>query len=255
MPSNPPSSITPQTHSAAHPFLEVAGNYNGLFHAGDQTNGLHNETSGAVSLALTKRGRYSGHLILAGRRLAVSGRFDLDGRATNTVKRAGSNALEVELGLDLGSGSDQLFGRVIDPENQWSADLHGDRAPVYTGTNPSPYQGHYTLLFTHRDLATSLGASFGTVQVSRRGRITWSGRLADHTPVTQSVPLSKDGQWPLYVGLYGGKGSLLSWVTFHTNPAPSMSGVVSWIKPTLTPTVIPQDSSNPSGVVRLQPAP
>jgi hypothetical protein len=41
--------------------------------------------------------------------------------------------------------------------------------------------------------------------------------------------------WPLYVPLYGGKGSILSWVTFSTNPAPAASlyGELSWIKPSL----------------------
>jgi hypothetical protein len=49
------------------------------------------------------------------------------------------------------------------------------------------------------------------------------------------VPVSKNGEWPWYASLYGGKGSVLSWVTLSTNapPSGSLTGELSWIKLTM----------------------
>ncbi|HXJ72653.1 MAG TPA: Ig-like domain-containing protein, partial [Candidatus Dormibacteraeota bacterium] len=244
----PSSNMRLQANFVVNPFEPVLGNYNGLFYVGDTTNGVSHETSGAVSFLLSKLGSYSGHLVLAGRRFSFSGRFDLEGRTTNIVKRTGTNALWLDLALDLGGGSDRVVGHVTDPQGGWTAELSGDRALIYSGSNPWPYQGHYTLVFTNRDSAIQLGDSFGTVNINR-GRITLSGSLADNTPVTQSVPISKDGQWPLYVALYGGKGSLLSWVAVGTNSssAESMAGALSWIRPSL-----PGASNYPDGFISMQ---
>jgi hypothetical protein len=52
--------------------------------------------------------------------------------------------------------------------------------------------------------------------------------LADGTKVTQSAPVSRYGQWPLYASLYGGQGVLWSWLTF-TN-ASDLGGPVAWAK-------------------------
>jgi uncharacterized repeat protein (TIGR02543 family) len=228
----PASNMTLHANFGVNVLEPVSGNYNGLFY---ETDSVRHPTSGAVSFLLSKLGSYSGHLVLAGRRFPFTGRFDLNGRATNEVKRTGTNALVLELALDLSGGSDRVLGRVIDPQGTWSAELSGDRAPTYSGagTSTSPYQGRYTVVFTNRDPAIAIGNSFGTVNINSRGRVTFSGSLADNTAATQSATISKDGQWPLYISLYGGKGSLLSWVDVSTNPAPaaSMSGALSWIKP------------------------
>jgi hypothetical protein len=231
----PSTNLTLQANFVVNPFGAVSGGYNGLFYVGDDTDGVRHETSGAVSFRLSNLGSFSGHLLLAGQRLAFSGRFALDGRATNAVRRAGTNVLSLELALDLGGGSDRVLGHVNAAQGNWSAELSGDRAPTYAGASASPYRGQYTLLLTNRDSATRLGDSFGTVSVNAHGRLSLSGSLADNTRVSQSVPISKDGQWPLYVGLYGRKGSLLSWVAIGTNPPPaaSVSGALSWIRPGL----------------------
>ena len=60
-----------------------------------------------------------------------------------------------------------------------------------------------------------------------------TGLLADGTPFSQSVPISKGGQWPLYVSLYGGKGSLFSWILFSATATTDLSGDVAWSKPSL----------------------
>jgi len=218
-----------------NPLPSASGNYNGLFFVED---GVRHESSGAFTFRLMSSGIYSGQTQLAGKRLPFKGQFDFDGRATNTVRQAGTNNLSMELMLDVSNGSDEISGRVIDPSAGWTAKLTGDRAPVFANGNASPYSGSYTLLVTKSDETNEdlgIGTGFGTLKIDAKGKVKLSGILADGTPVAQSVPVSKAGQWPLYAALYGGKGSILSWVSVSTNAAPeaSLQGELSWIKPTL----------------------
>jgi hypothetical protein len=84
------------------------------------------------------------------------------------------------------------------------------------------------------DVLSPEGDSVGTLKVDSNGVATFAGTLADGTKVTQRSTLSRRGEWPLYLSLYTGKGSLLSWLAV-TNRAPDevredISGLVSWIK-------------------------
>jgi uncharacterized repeat protein (TIGR02543 family) len=229
-----------------NPLQAAGGSYNGLFYVNDPINGVQHESSGAFSFRLMTSGKYSGQLQLAGKRLPFAGQLDSQGKATNAVKRVGTTPLSVELMLDL-TGSDQVTGRVVNPAAGWIADLMGDRAPVYGRTNSSPYRGNYTLVvtkddgtdgagLTQADPELEIGDGFGTLKVDAKGKLTFRATLADGTPVSQSAPVSKAGLWPLYLALYGGKGSILSWVSLSTNPAPedSVFGELSWIKPAST---------------------
>jgi hypothetical protein len=45
------------------------------------------------------------------------------------------------------------------------------------------------------------------------------------------VAISKNGQWLLYLPLYKGKGSALSWLTFASRTNDDIHGLLSWIKP------------------------
>jgi hypothetical protein len=92
------------------------------------------------------------------------------------------------------------------------------------------YAGKYTMVIqrTNDDASLPAGDGYGTVNVNTAGKIKLSGSLADGTALSQSTTVSKDGQWPFYASLYGGKGSALSWITF-TN----LDGRFSWIKPAL----------------------
>ena len=58
--------------------------------------------------------------------------------------------------------------------------------------------------------------------------------LADGTKLTQGTTLSQGGYWPLYVPLYSGKGSVLSWVVFADSPEASFTGTFNWTKPANT---------------------
>ncbi|MGH8247131.1 MAG: InlB B-repeat-containing protein, partial [Gammaproteobacteria bacterium] len=221
-----------QANFVPNPFLPLKGSFDGLFTVNDPSLGTRHENSGFFTFTLTDRGKYSGRLQLAGKRHPFSGQFSLDGVATNSVKRPGADELFMQLMLDLNGGSERVTGQVSNALGGWRAELVGDHAHVYAGTNTSPYQGKYTLIVA---AAPDLGNGFGRVQVNAKGKLTFQGTLADGTPVTQNTTVSKAGFWPLYVALYGGKGSILSGVTNVTDPPPAASllGDMTWTKPPL----------------------
>jgi hypothetical protein len=73
------------------------------------------------------------------------------------------------------------------------------------------------------------GDGYGTVNISAAGMVTWSGFLADNTRVVPAaVSVSKFGQWPLYIPLYGKLGSLSGWITF--TGANTFVGEANWFR-------------------------
>ena len=213
-------------------FPYVKGTYNGLFH---DTNLVEQFSSGFFTLTVGDVGGYSGKLLLNGKTHSIKGTLWVDGTGTNTVARPGTNALRAIMALDLTNGTDRITGLVSEETSSntvWSVDLAADRA-VFGGTNPAPLMGKYTMVIPSDSNASAgpFGDGYGTVSVSSKGGVSFSGALADGTKVTQKTSLSKIGQWPLYVPLYKGKGALVSWVTFDTNASTTdFSGVLNWFK-------------------------
>jgi hypothetical protein len=222
------SNLVLQANFVTNPFIAVKGIYNGLFH---ENGGVLHESSGSFKAMTTDLGTFSAKLQLAGKALAWSGRFNLEGRATNRVLRAGINALTLELRMGLADNPDQMTGRISD--GIWESELLADRAWFSITTNRSPQAGRYTLAIPGTDgsAAEPEGHGFGTVTVDARGNAAFKGMLADATRVAQKVPLSRNGQWPLYVSLYSRQGSVLSWTTFADTSSNSLTGRLSWIKP------------------------
>jgi hypothetical protein len=213
----------------ANPFSGVIGKFNGLFW--DQFNGAEHGSSGFFTLTTTERGSYTASFVADGGKFSTSGQLDLEGRATNNVARRGMSPLTVTWFVQL-DGSDQVTGTVSD--GVWSAGLQGDRAIFSARTNPYTNAGKYTFVLPGTPELTTMpgGDSYGTVSVDANGRVALKCFLSDKTVAVQKVPLSKNGEWPLYVPLYAGKGSLISWVTFTTEGTSDFSGDLTWSKPT-----------------------
>jgi hypothetical protein len=76
-----------------------------------------------------------------------------------------------------------------------------------------------------------MGDGYGSVLVDAGGTIHFTATLADGVRVTQNIPVSKNGQWPLYVSLYSGKGSIMAWLAFTNQSTTDLAGQLSWIKP------------------------
>jgi hypothetical protein len=125
---------------------------------------------------------------------------------------------------------ERMSGQLSD--GTWFADLNGDRAVFNSLTNPAPFAGTYTLAMPGRlgDSQCPEGDGSGTLKVDGSGIATFAGTLADGTKVAQRVPLSRRGEWPLYVGIYSGKGSVLSWLSVANRAFDDITGLMSWIK-------------------------
>jgi hypothetical protein len=54
--------------------------------------------------------------------------------------------------------------------------------------------------------------------------------LADDTTVSQGALLANSGVWPLYTTAYGGKGSVMGWLSFTNNAGSACAGTLRWIK-------------------------
>jgi plastocyanin len=216
-----------QANFVPNPFLRVSGSFHGLF--SEETTVRH-ATSGEFRLNVAVSGKYSATLRLAGQRYAASGVLDLTGRATNTLLRTGASPLIVRWVVNL-QGLDEVTGSLTD--GAWTASLLGVRAAYNARTNRAPLAGKHTLVLEGSRASTpTLGDGWGTLVVNPAGVARLAGSLADGTRVTRAAPLSKNGDWPLYAGLYANQGSLLGWVRFNTNaPADDFQGRPWWFRP------------------------
>ena len=193
-----------------NPFLSLTGTYYGLF---SQTNAQF-ESSGFLKLTLGSLGGFSGNIRNAGGSYNFSGAFSVGGSALLAVSRgARATPLTLAMNLDL-TTNEQILGLVSNSD--WSASLQSERA-TFGADNEFPARGKFTMLFgNHSDGSQSPGGDgYGTVSISPAGMVAWSGILADNTSVAPAaVGVSKFGQWPLYIPLYGKLGSLSGWITF-----------------------------------------
>lgn len=185
-------------------------------------------------------GSYSAKLLMNGRSYRASGTFHVDGNATNFVVRTGTNALLIQLALDLTGGTGQLTGVVtnnqlthVDPSRSWLAGLQADRVLFSSKANPAPWAGQYTLAIPAgpNSAAGPGGTSVGTFTVSTRGSVSLNARLADGTHAAQSTFISSNGEWPLYLSPVRDQEALVGWLTFNTNrPDSDLEGLVDWFK-------------------------
>jgi hypothetical protein len=206
-------------------FLAAKGTYRGLF---IPTNSARQQTnSGSFLFNVTSSGAVSGHLDLGGKTVPFSGNFNLGGTATNIVSRSDPSLTTI---LQLDFADQSVSGTVGD--DTFTAGLNGDRDVFSSSQKATNFEGQYTLVIpgTTNTNTGPFGTSYGTVKVSALGIITLAGSLADRTAISQSSVVSKDGLWPLYVSLYGGKGSLWGW-NYFTNDTLTNS-LLSWINET-----------------------
>ncbi len=200
----------------------LAATYYGLF--SDGSNGRSPQASGSIAVTTSTKGKFSGKLGLGTTQYSFTGTLNADGTA-NAVARGG---LALQFTIDLAAGGNHLTGTVAGPD--WTATIRADRAQ-FDGRNAiSPFLGHYTMVIPAIGGGPG-GNSIAVVTVDAKSHLTLSGSLADGTKISQSTYVSADGRWPLYVGLYGGQGSLYSWAQFNGNSG--ITGSAAWNKPVL----------------------
>ncbi|MCX6895684.1 MAG: Ig-like domain-containing protein, partial [Verrucomicrobia bacterium] len=217
------SNLVLQANFITNPFVPAKGVYNGLFY---ETNEVRVGSAGYFTTTTTDSGGYSGSLSLAGQSLPFTGQMRVDGSASNNVPRTGTNALVLALNWNL-ADRQTVTGTVA--EGHWTAELAANRSPFNATTNPAPPAGSFTMILPGSEDFTNQpgGDSYGAVTVSAGGQITFSGKLADNTTLSQTTTLSGAGQWPFFQSLYTGKGLALGWLAVATN---EIEGEVIWIK-------------------------
>jgi hypothetical protein len=220
------SNMVIEANFEANPYILSQGTYSGLL---AETDEVRHERSGNFTLTSTSRGTYTGKFQIGRSKLSIKGLLGKNGKATNVVVRPGLSSLTVEVALDVGADPGRIMGRVTD--GSWIAPLLGDRRCYSSKTNPAPFAGGYTLVVPSTGApGTPQGHGYGTARVDGNGLATFIGMLADGTKAVQKVPLSREGHWPFYLGLYKGGGSSLGWLMVTNG---EVSGLVSWIKPSM----------------------
>lgn len=205
-------------------FPALHGAYAGLF----APNGMNRAqtNSGYLAFALSSASTASGQLLLGADKLSFNAKFLADGSANFLINRHGQTPLDVQLQLNVSNQT--VSGSVTDGgfDSEYSGFLNG-----FSARNPaSDFVGHYTLIIPgvgDTNLGPA-GASYGTSTVSSSGTITFSGSLADGTSVSESSIISSTGQWPFYLSLYKGGGSIWGWNTLSNN-AVTTNLQASWI--------------------------
>ena len=215
------SNVTLEASFIPNPFIPVTGTYRGLF---CDTQNVAEESSGSFVATVASGGGFTARLHLGAASYSYAGRFSLAGVAFESIPRQGLSPITVHLQLDLSNGP--MTGTISD--GTWTSDLRANAA-IYSKANPAPQAGRYTLLIPGSDNSTVQpgGNGFGAVTVDALGNVSLSGALGDGTPVTCAGVVAGQGQWPFYVSLYGGKGSILGWLSFTND---GVGGQVDWFK-------------------------
>lgn len=197
-----------------NPFALRPGTYAGLMY---DTNVVAQERAGFVTIRTTSKGTYSGKVRRGGRNLSFTGAFGLDGRATNSIRRASLEPPPVlELDFDAGSPIQGLKGRWR--EGDWTSELVAYRAVFHSRTNLAPQAGRYTLILPASGAPdTPEGDGVASITVASGGVAKLKGLLADGTAISHAAPVSREGLWPFHVSLRGGRGAIWSWLAFETN--------------------------------------
>jgi|GEM_PF-1211642 len=222
------SNLVLQANFVTNPFPAVAGNYQGLFY--DPSNpGQAN--AGFFNATVTASGAFTAKLQSGANKPAFSGQLSVGGLWSTNNAGLGAGPVTAQFQLDL-SGGDVLSGQFSG--SSFSSQLVANRSRFGSG-NPAPQAGKYTLVIPGmtNNASSPAGYGYGAVTVTTNGVITFAGRLGDGTNVTQGTTLSKAGLWPLYVPLYGDKGSVFGWLSFTNDTDRDLAGVVNWTKPGL----------------------
>lgn len=226
------SNLTFTANFVTNRFPEVKGTYAGLFF---DPEGAEQRSSGYLRLTVGHSGAYSARAYLNGKSHAASGVLAWDGAGACVFKRTGTNSLRAVFNLDLTNQTDRLDGSLEEPAESgalWTASFALHR-PAPESALPPATPGRYSLcvLPDPNSPGSPQGESWGTLSLSTRRSISFAGKLADGTRVSQRTTLSRFGDWPLYLPLYRGKGSLLCPAVLDTNQATTdIRGALAWFK-------------------------
>jgi uncharacterized repeat protein (TIGR03803 family) len=195
-----------------------------------ETNVFDLANSGSLDFTVGIEGNFTGVLKIANSNYNITGQFDLSA-LTSTVVLHRRGLPDLTLNLQIADSNSVVTGSISNETD--TAQVFGNRiGEGYSAQNPAPQAGKYSMtLLSDSDGTSSPGdGSFGRVTISNDGTISLTGMLSDNTPINGTSSLSSSGQWPVDLSLYGGKGSLVGWISFTNQPSSRFDGNLRWVK-------------------------
>jgi hypothetical protein len=230
----------------------VSGTYTGLIvptNEAPPAGNLHN-ASGLLSVKLTSTGKFSGKVLIGGATLPFAGVFNPDGTATFKVGSSPTFALvkkgktPVTFGnLTLLFTGDKILATIDNVAVAAAQRAAFDGKTNLVAPNYLLNKGKYTGILPSKgqdELGTAVypqGHGIGNITVTKQGKFTFKGKLADGTPLSMSGPLAADYTVPLYKALYANKGSIGGVVTLDdvTHADSDLLGIeFLWLRPAQT---------------------
>jgi len=186
-----------------NPFIERGGSYLGVFSGGGQ--------AGMVQVRLNQQGLFTGKLKLGGEKSGFSGKFSPEGIAQLELDGV---ALRLEV-----NGDQTVDVTVTDGANIMLTTANRTTRVVEKDTSE--------LVFGEAEgIGAPTGEGLATVLIKKKGRVHFTGVLADGTAFSQGLQVTADGTVPVYISLYENGGSLVG-VLPATAP---VNGELLWIK-------------------------
>jgi len=246
--SNPvePGGVTSDPNALRLTKPTPSGTYQGLFY---QDGEVTTDSCGFFQYTLSASKRtFSGKITMGASSYSFSGTFSPEHDSSVTVSRKDGPPLAMKLQLLTLNNTPQVTGSVSD--GNWTVPLLGNR--LYFGSqNPTPLAGAYTLVLRNTNSPGNVpnGSSYGAVVIQKSGQITFNGKTADGSAVSQSCGLARYGDWPLYLRPNKNQGRLIGWLTVTNKASGSIGGGnIDWIKDADGNPVYPQGFS-----IALQP--
>ncbi|MGC3988454.1 MAG: Ig-like domain-containing protein [Chthoniobacteraceae bacterium] len=220
------------TVSVRDTFVASAGSYDGLLVNLAPTN----DDTGYLQVKTDGTGKFKGTLYVGGVKFPVKGGFSDSGDYTGSVTRPGSSALAVQLHLDPGAST--ISGPIADASPNTFTSSVIAKKQVKAGS----LAGSYTVILPASSNFTGpnypQGDGFATMKISKKGKVTISGRMGDGTAFLSKTFLHADSTFDLYASLYARTapfaGSVSGALTFEDITGVNASdadGAVAWFKP------------------------
>jgi len=179
----------------------------------DDSNDMVDEGTGLLSIKKNELGRFTGKLILGGKKFPLKGRFRAD-LYQETLRRGKA---KVELNMELAEDGQSVSGSVSARNGQIFS-LFAGGVNSYSRRERSPYAGNYTLVLPGAEVESAspypAGNGFATMRVGKRGDAKVTATLADGTDFSFSTIVTNEGHMPFYSALYKDRGFAAGLVTF-----------------------------------------
>ncbi len=231
--TNPAGSTTRDIDWLVLPLQEVVvGQFFGLVDRSIAFNALPQMSSGLggnIQLTLTSNGSSTGSLTLGAVKHLLKGNWNLSSADDGTLECSFTLVRKSPaLNLSFVTTIDTLTGRLSGDLSDGTSHVAVTAWRMMPG---SSREGSYNAVWQTSGAPQAIrpnGAGITSLKVSATGLANWTGRLADGSSFTYSSGVGINGDVPLHLLLYGGKGSLQGWTQIAADT--SWNGTLDWMK-------------------------